>query len=145
MLNNKKVTESETFHAPAEAVWRALTDKKLIKQYFFGTDAESEWKKGSSITFTGEWEGQEYVDKGTILDIEEEKLLSFDYWSSVSGLDDKPENYATVTYKMESGNGQTELTVTQEGFKDEEAYEHSVSGWQEILKNLKALVENKSF
>src|SRR5690554_1957229 len=141
MLNNKKVTESKRIHAPAEAVWRALTDKKLIKQYFFGTEAESEWKKGSPITFTGEWEGQEYVDKGTIREIDNEKLLSFDYWSSMSGLVDKPENYATVTYEMESGNGQTELTVTQEGFKDEEAYEHSASGWQEILKNLKALVE----
>ncbi|MEX1267858.1 MAG: SRPBCC family protein [Balneolaceae bacterium] len=141
MLTDKKVKISETIHAPAPEVWKALTDKKMIKQYFFGTEAESEWKKGSSITFTGQWEGQEYVDKGTILDIVKEKRLSFAYWSSMSGLEDKPENYATVTYVIEPGNGQTNLTVTQEGFKDEQAYEHSVSGWQKVLKNLKALVE----
>lgn len=141
MLNNKKITESVMVHAPTADVWRALTDKKLIKQYFFGTEAESEWRKGSPITFTGEWEGQKYIDKGTIKEVAKEKLLSFDYWSSMFGLDDKPENYATITYELVSADGKTELTVTQKGFKDEVAYEHSVSGWKEILKNLKALVE----
>lgn len=31
--------------ANINAVWRGLTDPALIKQYFFGTNAVSDWKK----------------------------------------------------------------------------------------------------
>lgn len=142
MIINKEVTKSEIIDAPASAVWKALTDKELIRQYFFGTNAESDWENGSAITFTGQWEGQEYTDKGKITDIQKEKLLVFDYWSSMSGLEDKPENYATVSYRLDSaGKDNTKITVTQQGFKDDEAYEHSAEGWKEVLRNLKKVVE----
>lgn len=143
MDHDLKLSKKETIEAPASAVWEALTEPEMIEQYFFGTKAESEWKKGSDITFRGSWEGNEYLDKGTILEIEEEKLLKYDYWSSMSGLEDKPENYATITYHVNSEGGRTILTVTQKGFKDQEAYEHSTQGWSQVLKNLKHLVEDK--
>lgn len=141
MNHDLKLTVTETINAPVATIWNALTDKELIKKYFFGTDVESDWKKGSAIQFTGEWEGNSYLDKGTILDIEKEKLLKYDYWSSMSGLEDKPGNYATITYFLEEKNGQTELTVTQKGFRDQEAYEHSSQGWKDVLQGLKKQVE----
>lgn len=142
MNHNLKLTVTETIAAPAAAVWKGLTDKEMIKKYFFGTEAESDWEPGSAIVFTGSWEGQEYVDKGTILEIEKEKLIKFDYWSSMSGLEDQPENYATITYQLSTNNGQTTLSVTQEGFKDQEAYDHSAEGWKGVLKGLKELLES---
>ena len=63
----------------------------------FGTNAVSDWQKGSSITYEGEWEGKKYKDKGTIIDIVPEKLLHTTYWSSIGGKEDKPENYKAVT------------------------------------------------
>jgi len=59
----------------------------------------------------------------------------------MSGMEDKPENYATITYQMEVKNELTILTVTQEGFRDIEAHEHSTEGWKQVLKNLKYLLE----
>ncbi|MCF7804523.1 MAG: SRPBCC domain-containing protein [Candidatus Marinimicrobia bacterium] len=135
------LTVSKTIDAPRADVWRALTDKELIQQYFYGTEAESDWEEGSPITFTGTWEGEKYVDKGTIIEKKRERLLKFSYLSSMSGLEDQPENYAEITYRLEKENGKTILSVTQQGFKDKEAYDHSTQGWEEVLGNLKALVE----
>lgn len=142
MDHNIKLTITETIDAPASAVWKALTDKEMIKKYFFGTEAESDWKTGSPITFTGTWKGQKYTDKGNILEIEKEKLIKYDYWSNMSGLEDKPENYATITYRLNAKNGQTTVTAIQEGFKDREAYDHSTEGWKGVLKGLKDLLES---
>lgn len=143
MDHDLKLKISEDIHAPTSKVWQALTEPEMIKQYFYGTETESEWEEGSDITFKGTWQGQEYLDKGTILEIEKEELLKYDYWSSMSGLEDKPENYAVISYRLDSNNGKTVITVTQKGFRDKEAYEHSVQGWKQVLKNLKTLVEDQ--
>ena len=62
-------------HAPAAKVWEALTNPAMIKQYLFGTEAISDWKVGSPITYKGEWQGKQYEDKGTIVELEPEKRL----------------------------------------------------------------------
>ena len=51
-----------TFDEPISKVWKGLTDPALVKQYFFGTNLKSDWKVGSRITFSGEWDGKTYVD-----------------------------------------------------------------------------------
>ena len=56
--------------APPEQVWRALTDRELIKQYMFGSEVETDWKPGSPITWQGEFEGRPYEDKGEIISVE---------------------------------------------------------------------------
>ncbi|MBS1193689.1 MAG: hypothetical protein H6R28_89, partial [Methanomicrobiales archaeon] len=49
---------SVTIRAPVSRVWDALVSPALIKQYMFGTDAVSDWKVGSPITWNGEWQGR---------------------------------------------------------------------------------------
>jgi uncharacterized protein YndB with AHSA1/START domain len=39
--------------APAAQVWVALVNPAAIKQYMFGTNVISDWKKGSSILWRG--------------------------------------------------------------------------------------------
>jgi hypothetical protein len=34
-----------TFNEPIEKVWKGLTDPALVKQYFFGTNLSSDFKK----------------------------------------------------------------------------------------------------
>ena len=53
-------------NATTDKVWEALTTPEIIKKYFFGTDAVSDWKVGSSLIFKGEWEGKKYEDKKKI-------------------------------------------------------------------------------
>ena len=59
----------------------------------------------------------------------------------MSGLEDKPDNYAIITYELEKKNGETVLNVTKQGFRNQEAYDPSAQGWEEVLRNLQALVE----
>ena len=143
MKNNITGKASITINAPPSAVWEALTNPKLIKLYFFGTDASSDWKVGSPLTFKGEWEGKSYHDKGTILANKTRKLLRYSYWSSMSGIEDKPENYVTVTYDLSEKNNKTTLTVTQENIPDKKMKEHSEENWGKVLANLKDLLENE--
>ena len=63
-----------TINAPAAKVWEALMNPEKVKQYFFGTNVISEWKKGSPIIWEGEWEGKTYQDTGKILDIDPGKI-----------------------------------------------------------------------
>src|SRR5258708_37532977 len=116
---------SVTIHAPKSKVWSALTDPEQIKKYLFGTDTVTDWKVGSPITFSGMWEGKEYKDKGTILQIEKEKILKYSYWSSFSGKEDKPENYANVTYRLENHNQNTIFHFTQYVIKTKKLHDHS--------------------
>jgi uncharacterized protein YndB with AHSA1/START domain len=141
MDKSLKVKKVVVIHAGPDAVWSALTDKETIKKYFFGTEAISDWKVGSSLIFQGEWEGKTFQDKGNILAVEPEKLLKYNYWSGFSGLEDVPENYSLVTYRMTSEDNHTILKLTQEGFAGEEAKAHSESGWTMVLNNLKKLLE----
>jgi uncharacterized protein YndB with AHSA1/START domain len=60
MKSNITATVSIIINATAEKVWEALTTPQIIKQYFFGTEAVSDWKAGSPIYFQGEWEGKGY-------------------------------------------------------------------------------------
>ncbi|MGC4035497.1 MAG: SRPBCC family protein [Chitinophagaceae bacterium] len=133
---------SVAIHATADEVWDALTNPEKIKQYFFGTNAISDWKKGSSLKFTGEWEGKSYEDKGTILDAEPGRLFRYTYWSSMGKLEDKPENYATVTYELVPSGDETILHISQDGVASQEAKGHHEQNWNYVLGELKKLVES---
>ena len=131
-------------NASAIKVWEALTTPELIKEYFFGTDAISDWKVGSSIIFKGEWQGKTYEDKGTILEVVPGKLLKYTYWSSLSGLQDDQENYLDITYELTESNDSTILTITQENIPDENTKEHTEDNWKKVLTDLKNLLETKT-
>jgi uncharacterized protein YndB with AHSA1/START domain len=139
--NDLLVRVHETINAPVDKVWDALTNPEVVKQYFFGTNQQSDWKKGSDITWTGEWEGKTYQDKGKILDVIPNKKLQYTYLSSMSGKEDKPENYATVTIELAANNNHTELKLEQDGSESEQARDHSADNWKMILHEMKKLVE----
>jgi len=133
--------QSIKINASPSKVWEALTNPALIKQYLFGTETISDWKKGSRITYKGVWQGKEYVDGGTILEIIPNKIFKSTYWSSMSGTEDKPENYATVTYELNPEGNSTFLIITQDNIKTKEGKEHSESNWGMVLKTMKELLE----
>jgi uncharacterized protein YndB with AHSA1/START domain len=130
-----------TFDEPASKVWRGLTDPAMVKQYFFGTNLQSDWKVGSPIKFIGEWEGKTYEDGGIILEINPPILLKYTYWSSMAGTENKPENYNNITYELTETDGVTTLIITQEGVKSQEAVEHSQQNWKSVFDGLKELLK----
>lgn len=141
MINNLTLETSISIKVSKSKVWSALTDPEQIKKYFFGTETISDWKVGSPIIFRGEWEGKPYMDKGTILQIEREKVLKYNYWSSFSGTEDKPENYANIIYSLEEKNDETIFSILQDNIKTTEAHDHSEQNWKMIMNSLKELLE----
>lgn len=140
MQLNHQIKYQTTIKAPVEKVWDALINPEMVKQYFFGSSQESDWKIGSQILWTGEYEGTKYEDKGIVLEFQVQEKLSYSYLSSWSGLDDIPENYLRVMYEVRPTEGGTELTITQSNYDAEKA-EHSAGNWAVVIDGLKKLVE----
>ena len=141
-MANLSLKTSIEVNAPAAKVWKALTDAAIVKQYFFGTNVKSDWKKGSPIIWEGEWEGKTYQDTGKILDIDPGKYVKYNYWSSMSGTEDIPENYADISYTLSENNDKTLLTITQGNIKSEESKNHSEQNWQSVFGKMKEMVES---
>lgn len=141
---SKQIRKTYDIHGTTAEVWKAITTPEIIKKYFFGTNAKSDWKEGSPITFTGEWEGKEYTDKGVILKVIPEKLLTINYWSGMTGKPDIPENYSPYSYELEPDGDNTKVTLVQEGKDDTEeskakAWEH----WDIVMKGLDKLLKEE--
>jgi uncharacterized protein YndB with AHSA1/START domain len=141
-MENLNLSTTITINAPAAKVWKALTDPSIVKQYFFGTNLKSDWKEGSPIVFEGEWEGKTYQDKGTILEIDPGRFVKYNYWSSMSGTEDKPENYAVISYELSGSDEETVLTITQDHIKTQESKEHSEHNWNMVFGKMKEMVES---
>lgn len=133
--------QSIVINVPVAKVWDALTNPESIKQYLFGTKAESTWKVGDPITFSGEWEGKAYQDKGIILQFEPEKVLEYTYFSSFSGKEDKPENYGIVKMMVEPEGDGTRLSLEQSNHEDEQSRAHSESNWGQVFVSIKEMLE----
>ena len=140
---SKKLTATSeiTIKAPVSKAWQALTDPAMIKQYLFGTDTVTDWKKGSKITYTGEWQGKPYTDKGEIVDIEPNKRLHTTYLSGNSGKEDKPENYANVIYERKPQGDSTVVTISQDNIENETGVAHMKENWTAVLTGMKKLLE----
>lgn len=142
MAENFIARATITIEAGTAKVWDALTSPALIKQYLFGTEVSSEWRVGSSITYRGEWEGKSYEDKGTILEMVPGKRLKSTYWSSMSGLPDRAENYNTIVWELESREGRTVLSLTQDNNASRESAAHAGENWKMVLAKIKEILES---
>lgn len=143
MSNDTLVSTTQiTVHAPAKKVWAALTQPPLIKKYMMGADVKSDWKVGSPLVYTGEYEGKAFEEKGVIQQIEPEHILQATHFSASSGKEDIPENYSLVTWKLDSSEkDKTVVTVSQDNLKTEKAVAGSKSNWKAVLEGLKKTAE----
>jgi uncharacterized protein YndB with AHSA1/START domain len=132
---------STTINAPAREVWDALVNPAKIKQYMFGTNVISEWKKGRPIMWKGEWKGKAYEDKGMIQKIEPERVLQYTHFSPLSGLPEKPENFHTVTIELSEKGSKTTVSLSQDNNATDEERQHSEENWKMMLDGLKKMLE----
>jgi len=133
---------SVTIAAPPADVWEALVTPAAIKAYMFCATVTSDWVVGSSIVWTGEWQGRAYEDKGVILQIVRERVLEFSYFSPLAGAADLPENYHIVTVHLSNDGAQTRVSLRQDNNLTDEARERAERNWSLMLGGLKHFVEH---
>tara|TARA_Y100000310_G_C20262903_1_gene614458 strand:+ start:135 stop:563 length:429 start_codon:yes stop_codon:yes gene_type:complete len=128
-------------NASPEKVWDTLVNPEKIKLYLYGTKADSTFEVGDSITFSGEYEGHQYLDKGEILIFNLNKHFAYTYLAQFSGLQDLPENYHIVSFEIEPQENGCKLIIEQKNIHSEEAKGHSEKGWEMVLPEIKKIAE----
>lgn len=142
------INKSILIDAPSSKVWEYLTTPGLMKEWMgdpeMNIEIITDWKVGGSFIIKG-FHHLQFENKGTLLQFEEEKVFQYEYLSSLSNLDDIPENHTIITFTLVPKAGKTELTVEAKNFPTEEIYKHLEFYWngtpfilkQEIDKTLK--------
>ncbi len=143
MEQNLIAMASISINASANKVWQALVNPEDIRQYMFGTTVVTDWREGSPITWQGEWQGKPYQDKGVILQIEPGRKIRYSHFSPLSGQQDLPENYHTVTVELSEDGNQTWVMLAQDHNATEEERLHSQQNWEGMLAALKKYLEEK--
>ena len=127
--------------APPVRVWAALTEPDQVRQYLMGTELKTDWKPGSQITWSGEWDGKDYVDKGKVLEVEEARQLVYTHYSPLSGAEDTPENYHTLWWSLEEVSGGTQVVLKQDNNASPEEADRNRETWEQVLASLKKVAE----
>jgi uncharacterized protein YndB with AHSA1/START domain len=136
-------SHSIEINVPIATVWYGLTEPGIIAKYLHGTETITDWKVGSKVVFQGEYEGKTYKDGGIIKEFILHEKISYTYWSSFTGLEDKPENYSLITYEVKAlDSGRTKFTWTTKGFSTEKEFEGSKASMPKFLENIKSIIEN---
>jgi uncharacterized protein YndB with AHSA1/START domain len=123
-----------------EELWRALTEPEVMKQWRFGSYAESDWGVGSPwkmVTDAGQ-----IIDAGEIVESNPPTRLVMT-WRSEWKPELKAEGYSRCTFDIASeSNNATRLMVTQAIDKVPSPFIEAVSmGWPRTLSNLKTFLE----
>jgi uncharacterized protein YndB with AHSA1/START domain len=140
MTDHVAHAETEIAASPQQ-VWDALNDPEAISTFMFGSKVDTDWEEGSPITWSGEYDGQAYQDKGEILEVDEGRRLRMTHFSPLSGEDDVPESYHTLDYRLEDRDGTTRLSLDQDGNDTAEQAEQFAANWQSMLDQVKEYVE----
>ncbi|MBV9831038.1 MAG: SRPBCC domain-containing protein [Marmoricola sp.] len=140
-MTGYSATAAVEVHAPPQRVWEALTEPAQIAAYMGGSQVETTWEVGSPITWTGEYDGRAYQDKGEVLVVDEPEVLSVTHYSPMMGQPDVPESYHTLVYTLSPEGDGTRLELAQDGCETEEQAEQFSANWQGMLEGLKAHVE----
>ena len=140
MTGKYVATSTITIEAAASHVWSVLTDPDAIKEFMFGTEVSTDWTVGGPIAWRGTWDGKKYEDRGRILELEPGQRLVHTHFSALSGQEDEPENYHTLTWTLEEATRRkTQLTLSQDNNASPEEAEHSKGMWESLVKSVKGI------
>ena len=130
-----------TYHASVEKVWKAITDKNQMKEWYFDIDSFKP-EVGFEFTFEGGSEDRRYKHICKITDVEPGKKLRHSWrYDGIEGI-------SFVTFELFPEGDFTRVKLTHEGlesFKTDSpdfARKSFEGGWTHILgKSLKEYVE----
>lgn len=123
--------------ASLQRVWDVLTSPEPRPEIMFGARTVTDWEPGHPITWSGQWQGHAFEDKGEVVDIEPLRRLVVTHFSPMSGQQDVPENYHRLKYALEPADGGTQVVLEQDNNSTAESAQHSAENWQTMLGGLK--------
>ncbi|MBT1711730.1 SRPBCC domain-containing protein [Fulvivirgaceae bacterium PWU5] len=125
-----------TYNAPVEKVWKAITDKDQMKEWYFDLE-EFIPEVGFEFTFAGKGhKGEQYIHRCKILEVIPQKKLTHT-WT----YENHP-GYSTVTFELFSEGTQTRVKLTHAGLESfpqnnpDFAKESFAGGWTELVGKL---------
>lgn len=143
---NPAFEKTVIINATPKAVWNALTDFSLMKQWMgeceMNLEIITDWKVSSPIIING-FHHAKFQNKGTVLKHEPNKILEYSHLSSLSRLDDKPENCSILRFELSPLKQQTAITVTIENFPTENIYKHLCFYWRTTVEKIKTISEQQ--
>lgn len=137
---------SRTFPAPREAVFRAWTEAEAVKRWFI-EPGEGRWteepqldpRPGGLYRFAGESGGKAWCVHGTYREVKAPERLVFTWeWEDYPEKGDSGRTLVTVEFH--DRGGQTELSLTHEGFSHEASREDHRKGWDGCLDAIQELL-----
>lgn len=127
------VLERRLDHPPSK-VWRVLTDRELIRQWF-PCDVEGEWERGAKLRFHflhGEGDALPEEDHwGEVLAVDEPWLLEFRWGSH------------RLKYEL-AADGDGTLFRLSEHFQNPSWGARNAAGWEQCIDNLGLIVDGAS-
>jgi uncharacterized protein YndB with AHSA1/START domain len=134
-----RVEKTVKLPANPSRVWEALTKPELTKQYYFDCQAISDWQVGSPLIFKFESRGGSTIPvKGVITAVEPNRLLQHTCYAAE--FEDVPAKHTIVTYKLTPQGDDTELSVTQGEFPEDEILGQHEKSWDHVLNGLQAFL-----
>jgi uncharacterized protein YndB with AHSA1/START domain len=136
LLRKKPIVVEKSVKAPVERVWKALTDKDQMKQWFFDLSAFRP-EVGFEFLFAGKGQkGQEYMHRCKIAGVVPLKKLAFTW--AYEGYPGE----SIVTFELTSLENTTMVKLTHEGLAsfpaDQPDFDRSSfnAGWNELVGKL---------
>lgn len=134
-MHKEKVVYGIYINAPAEKIWDALTQSEYTRQYFGGSNVESDWKPGSKTRWFSD-DGTTFAE-GEVINSERGKILSQKEW--MISPDGTKGSESIVTYEIEKHGDVCKLIVTHE--HSSEKHKNAINGWEMSMGSLKSLLE----
>ncbi len=140
------ITVEKLIDADAQAVWAALTQKKSAM--FLGADVDTDWRPGSPVSFSGQFKGRSFRDRGEIRLSDPGRHLAFTHFSESSGKPDIHQNYNLIDIRLEPQGDRTKVTLSQtsqgDHHLDEKTNAEFRKNWDMMLDGLKKAAEEKA-
>lgn len=122
-----------------ERLWSALTTPDFMKQYWFGSHIETDWRRGAPWKL--KFPDGRVADGGEILECDPPHRLVLK-WRNEWNPDLKAEGDALFTVDIEPEPDVVKLTITHAMDRAESRFIAAVTnGWPRVLSNLKSLLE----
>ena len=142
----QQIVNTITIRSRPNIVWDHLTDPHLMKQWMaepeMGLEIATDWNVGHPIVTSG-FHHVRFENKGKVLEFERDRVLKYDYLSTVSRLADKPENHTVVEFRLTPFESETSLTLTLSNFPTESIFKHVGFYWKSTLQILKRTIEER--